>query len=65
MSQPTTFPARPASMRSPLPAFSKLALSIRLALYGRDDPRVQYMAERNQMLKHMREHGFALPGTPA
>ena len=30
-------------------------------LYGRDDPRVQYMAERNQMLKHMREHGFAAP----
>jgi hypothetical protein len=60
MSDATTSMQRPGLME-PLPAFSKLALSIRLAIYGRNDPRVQYMAERNQMLKHMREHGFAAP----
>lgn len=49
------------TITSPLPAFSKLAISVRLALYGPHDRRVRYMAERNQMLKHMREQGFALP----
>lgn len=65
MSQPIPPPARPASMRSPLPAFSKLALSIQLALYGWDDPQVRHMAERNQMLKAIEKFGFALPGMNA
>jgi hypothetical protein len=56
---------RPNGILDPLPAFSRLALSVRLALYGRGDPRVQYMAERNQMLAAIKKFGFALPDASA
>jgi hypothetical protein len=47
---------RSPAFDSPLPRYSRLALCIRLALYGQS-PLVQHMIERNQMMDAMAQLG--------
>lgn len=48
-------------LRAAIPAYSRLAISVRGALLGFNHPAVVAMAERNQMLRAIEKFGFALP----
>lgn len=51
----------PVTSERPVPAYSKLAICIRAALYGMRHPIVVRMCERNQMLRAVEKFGFAVP----